>query len=86
MNKVKIEAFLSEPQTTADVRLSQLLVRFEVELGEKLQIAIFGEDNVLFDKYNLTRTPAVVIGEMIKIIGVCPSDESIFSALKELGI
>ena len=86
MSKVKIEAFLSNPQATDDVYISQMLEKLEAELGEKLQITISGKDDDLFNKYNLTKTPAVVIGGMIKITGFCPSEESIISALKELGV
>ena len=86
MSKVKMEAFLSNPQTADDVCLSQLLSKFEAELGEKLRITISGKDDDLFNEYNLSRTPAVVIGGMIKITGFCPSEESIISGLKDLGV
>jgi len=86
MGKVKIETFLSKPLTTDDVRLSQMLEKLEAEFGEKLRIMISGKHDETFKAYNLTRTPAMVIGEMIKIMGFCPSEESIISALKDLGI
>ena len=40
----------------------------------------------LFEKYNLTAAPAVVIGELVRIMGVCPSKESLISALQEAGL
>lgn len=86
MNKVKIEAFLSTPPTTDDICLSQLLEKLEAELDGKLQIAINAKDHDHFIGYKLTSTPAVVIGEMIKIVGFCPSEESIISALKDMGV
>ena len=86
MNKVKIEAFLSTPPTTDDICLSQLLEKLEAELDGKLQIAIHGKNVDRFNGYNLTSTPAVVIGEIIKIAGFCPSEESITSALKDMGV
>ena len=39
-----------------------------------------------FDEYHLTATPAVVIEEMIKIIGFCPSKETLVRALRESGL
>jgi hypothetical protein len=86
MNTVKVEAFLSEPQTTADERLTQLLKKFESEQGGKLHITIYTKGDGRFSRYNLTRSPALVIGEIIKIVGFCPSEESIMTALKELGV
>lgn len=86
MNKVKIEAFLSTPPTNDDICLSQLLEKLEAELDGKLQIAIYAKDHDHFNGYKLTSIPAVVIGEMIKIVGFCPSEESIISALKDMGV
>jgi len=86
MSQIKIEAFLSIPQTPDDVSLSQILDNLRAKFGEKLRITISGKEESLFKVYNLTRTPAVVIGEMIKIMGFCPSEESIISALNDLGI
>ena len=86
MSEVKIETFLSKPPTPDGVHLSQMLENLQEKFGETLQITIFGKDDDLFKAYNLTSTPAVVIGEMVKIMGFCPSEESIISALKDLGI
>lgn len=86
MSQIKIEAFLSTPPTPEDVHLSQILENLQVEFSEKLSIMIFREKDGLFKVYNLTTTPAVVIGEMVKIMGFCPSKESIVSALKDLGV
>lgn len=86
MGKIKIEAFLSIPATAGDERLRHLLKGLEEKFGEKTKITISSRDDGLFKEYNLTGTPAVVIGEMIKIMGFCPSEESILTALKDLGV
>ena len=86
MSKVRIETFLSKPPTPDGVHLSQMLENLQEKFGETLQITIFGKDDDLFKAYNLTSTPAVVVGETIKIMGFCPSEESIISALNDLGI
>ena len=86
MDKVKIEAFLSTPATALDGRVSRLIEEIEDEFGDKVQVTIFGKDDELFKEYNLTMTPAVVIGEMIKMMGFCPSKESFLSALCDMGL
>ena len=40
----------------------------------------------VFERYNLTTAPALVIGDLVRIMGVCPSKESLMSALKEVGL
>jgi hypothetical protein len=86
MNQIKIDAFLSMPPSANDAHLSKLLENIQAETGAKVQLRILGRDHDLFKEYNLTRTPAVVIGEIIKIMGFVPSKESILSALRDLGV
>ena len=86
MSQIRIQAFLSESSTPNDINLTQMLESLQTEFEEKLQITFLKSNDDLISKYNLTSTPALVIGEMIKIMGFCPSKESIVSALKELGV
>jgi len=86
VSKVKIEAFVSIPTCSGGVTLSKLLREVEEEFGDKVEIAIYEGRNELFEDYNLTIAPAVVVGALIKIMGVCPSKETLVSALKEAGL
>jgi hypothetical protein len=83
---VKIEAFLSNSTCSSDVSLSKLLEEIEEEFGDKVEIVIWEGHNELFEEYNLTALPAVVVEEMVKITGFCPSKESLVSALQEVGV
>ena len=86
MNKVKIEAFLSTPTCSGGVNLSRLLQEIQDEFGDKVEVITYKGRHELFEKYNLTVAPAVVIGELVRVMGVCPSKESLISALKETGL
>jgi len=86
MSKVKIEAFLSVPTCSGGISLSRLLREIEEEFGDKVEVITYKGRNQLFEKYNLTATPAVVVGELVRIMGVCPSKESLLSALRESGL
>ena len=86
MSKVKIEAFLSVPTCSGGVSLSRLLKEIEREFGDKVEIVIYEGQNELFEEYGLTSAPAVVVGELVRIMGVCPSKESLVSALREAGL
>ena len=86
MSKVKIEAILSIPTCSGGVSLSKLLKEIEEEFGDKVKVITYKGRNQLFEKYNLTAAPAVVVGELVRIMGVCPSRESLISALKETGL
>ena len=86
MSKVKIEAFLSIPTCSGGISLSRLLREIEEKFGDKVEVITYKGRNQLFEKYNLTAAPAVVVGELVRIMGVCPSKESLMLALKEAGL
>lgn len=86
MNKVKIEAFLSIPTCSGGVNLTRLLDEIEKEYGDKVEILRYKGRDELFEKYNLTTAPALVVGGLVRIMGLCPSKESLISALKECGL
>lgn len=86
MDRVRIEAFLSIPTCSNSANLTKLLKEIEEEFGEKVEIITYQGHNEIFDKYNLTALPAVVVEEIVKIVGFCPSRESLVSALKEVGL
>jgi len=86
MSKVKIEAFLSIPTCSGGVSLSKLLKEIEGEFGDKVETTIYRGRHELYEKYNLTAAPAVVVGELVRIMGVCPSKETLIAALQEAGL
>ena len=86
MDKVKIEAFLSIPPCSGGVSLSKLLDEVQAEFGDRIEVVIHKGPQELAKEYNLTTAPAVVIGGLVKMAGLCPSRESLISALREAGL
>jgi hypothetical protein len=83
---LKIEAFLSTPPRANSVALARLLGEIEKEYGAEVEVVIYNGETEKFDAYNLTATPAVVVEELVKMMGFCPSKESVVSALREMGL
>ena len=86
MKKVKIEAFLSIPTCSGGISLSRLLKEIQDEFSDRVEVITHKGRNEVFERYNLTTAPALVIGDLVRIMGVCPSKESLISALKEVGL
>jgi len=86
MVKVKLEVFLSTSNDQTHFCLSNLLGEIIEEYHDRLAIVTYIGQNELFYKYHLASTPAIVIEEMIKIVGFCPSKETLISALTEFGL
>jgi len=77
---------LSIPTCSGGVSLSKLLKEIEEEFGDKIEIVTYKGRNELYEQYNLTAAPAVVVGGLVRIMGVCPSKETLISALREAGM
>ena len=86
MNRVKIEVFFTEPASPGDVSLCKLLKEVEEEYRDQVEIVTQKGLSKLYRDYALTATPAIIVGELVKIVGFCPSKETLISALREAGM
>jgi hypothetical protein len=86
VSEVKLEVFFSASNDSNDVSLSKLLKQIEEEFANKIELITYKGQNELFNEYGLKATPAVVIEEMVKIMGFCPSKETLVRALRESGL
>lgn len=85
---VRMEVFSGDPPCPGCIAVLALADEYAKKYGDKLEvIKLVGKQALAkFEEYNLGCTPAVVINEMIKIEGVCPSRETVDNALREAGL
>lgn len=87
MSKIKIEAFVSIPPCSGGVAVKRLLKEIEAEYGEQVEIVFHtGRGDAEWDEYNITNAPALVVGDLVKFVGLAPSKESLVGALREAGL
>lgn len=86
MSKVIIEAFLSVPPCSGGIALSRLLEDIQREFGEKVAITIHRGPTPRLEELKISATPAIIVGDLVRIMGVCPDRETLVSALQECGI
>ena len=86
MSKIKVEVFLSVPTCSGGITLSKLLKEIETDFKDKVEIYTYKGNNDLFQGYGLTAAPAIVVGELVRIMGTCPSKETLIAALHEAGM
>lgn len=85
--KVKMEVFTAEPPCAGCTKLLQLADEFEQQFKAKVEVEKHIGPSKEFEEYKLTLVPAVVFNKgKIKIVGVCPSKETIIASLKEMGV
>jgi Tfp pilus assembly pilus retraction ATPase PilT len=83
---ITIEAFASEPPCSGGRLLLKLIDRIRPEYEGKAEIIVYRGVNEKTKEYGLQVTPAIVIDKDIRIIGVCPSEETLRNALFEAGL
>jgi len=87
MSKVRIEAFVSVPPCSGGVAVKRLLKEIEAEYGDQVEIVYHtGPGDPEWDEYAITNAPALVVGDLVKFVGLAPSVESLVGALREAGM
>jgi hypothetical protein len=85
---VTMEVFSGEPPCPGCAALLALADEYAEKYKGKLEVNkhIGKAAMAKFEEYGLWCTPAVVINEMIRIEGICPSKETLDAALQEAGL
>lgn len=87
MSQVRIEAFVSVPPCSGGVAVKRLLKEIEAEFGEQVEIVFHtGPGDPEWEEYAINNAPALVIGDLVKFVGLAPSKESLVGALREAGL
>jgi hypothetical protein len=87
MSKIRIEAFVSMPPCSGGVVLKRLLKEIEAEHGDQVEIVYHtGPGDKEWEEYAINNAPAMVVGDLVKFVGLAPSKESLIGALREAGM
>lgn len=87
MSTIRIEAFVSIPPCSGGVAVKRLLKEIESEFGDQVEVAYHtGPGDPEWQIYAINNAPALVIGDLVKFVGLAPSKESLVGALRESGL
>ena len=87
MSQVMIEAFVSVPPCSGGIAVKRLLKEIEAEFGDQVEILFHtGPDDKEWEEYKINNAPALVVGDLVKFVGLAPSKESLVGALREAGL
>jgi hypothetical protein len=87
MSEVRIEAFVSVPPCSGGVAVKRLLQEIEREFGDQVEIVTHtGPGDPEWEQYAINNAPALVVGDLVKFVGLAPSKESLIGALREAGM
>jgi len=87
MSKIRIEAFVSIPPCSGGVAVKRLLKEIEAEYGNQVEIVFHtGPGDPAWAEYAINNAPALVVGDLVKFVGLAPSKDSLVGALREAGL
>ena len=87
MPKIRVEAFVSIPPCSGGVAVKRLLKEIEAEYGDQVEMVYHtGPGDPEWGEYAINNAPALVIGDLVKFVGLAPSKESMVGALREAGL
>ena len=87
MSKIGIEAFVSVPPCSGGVLLKRLLKEIETEYSDQVEVVFHtGPGDPEWETYAIDNAPALVVGDLVKFVGLAPSKESLVGALREAGL
>jgi hypothetical protein len=69
------------------VAVKRLLKQIEAEFDDQVEVVFHtGPGDPEWAEYAITSAPAMVIGDLVKFVGLAPSKESLVGALREAGM
>jgi hypothetical protein len=87
MSKVSIEAFVSVPPCSGGVAVKRLLQEIVTEYGGQVEVVFHtGPGDPEWETYAIHNAPALVVGDLVKFVGLAPSKASLIGALREAGL
>jgi hypothetical protein len=86
VSQVTIEAFVSIPPCSGGVAVKRLLQRVADEFGDQVVVNLHTGRCEEMETYHINNAPALVVGDLVKFVGLAPSYESLVGALREAGL
>ena len=83
---IRVEVFTSEPPCSGGRLVLKLIEKIKEEYGDKIEVEIYRGVCQKLEEYGIKASPAIVIDKDIRLIGVCPSEETLRDALREAGL
>ena len=84
---MRIEAFVSIPPCSGGVAVKRLLKEIQAEFGDQVEVVFHtGPGDPEWKEYTIDNAPALVVGDLVKFVGLAPSKESLVGALREAGM
>ncbi|MCE5254946.1 MAG: thioredoxin family protein [Actinomycetia bacterium] len=86
MDPIRVEVFLSVPACSGGVAVRRLLDEVAQEYGEQMDVVYHQGRDARYEELRLASAPAVIVGDLVRFVGLCPTKEGLIAALREAGL
>lgn len=85
---VQLEIFSGDPPCPGCVAILELAERVAAQYADQVELHIYvGQEGIeKFEAYRLFCVPAAVVNGTVRIEGICPSEQTLKTALREGGV
>lgn len=66
--------------------MRRLLRRAQEEFGNQIEAVVHTGRDAKWDEYHINNAPALIVGDLVRFVGLAPSYESLIDALREAGL
>jgi hypothetical protein len=86
MDPIRVEVFLSVPACSGGVAVRRLIDDVESEYGDQMDVVYHQGRDERYEELELSSAPAIIVGDLVRFIGLCPTKEGLIGALREAGL
>jgi hypothetical protein len=86
MAAIAVEVFLSVPACSGGVAVRRLIDEVAKEYPGRLDVVYHQGRDERYEELKLSSAPAIIVGDLVRFIGLCPTKEGLIGALREAGL
>jgi hypothetical protein len=86
VDPIKVEVFFSEPACSGGVAVRRLIEDVGRTYGEEMEVVYHHGRDAAYEDLKLSSAPAIIVGDLVRFIGLCPTREGFIGALREAGL
>jgi hypothetical protein len=86
MDPIKVEVFLSVPACSGGVAVRRLIDEVARQYGDQMDVVYHEGRDERYEELKLSSAPAIIVGDLVRFIGLCPTKEGLIGALREAGL
>ena len=86
MDRIGVEVFLSQPACSGGVAVKRLIDEVGLSYGEQMEVVYHHGRDAAYEELKLSSAPAIIVGDLVRFIGLCPTREGLIGALREAGL